>query len=83
MLFVINYTSLFFHNCRFETPKTKKNIANDVQTWYQGVELLLPSKRLKALLNMGSSTPKATSHPVLVMRSTTTTESGSCAVAQP
>jgi hypothetical protein len=30
---VINETSLFFHNLRFETPAEKKNIVNDIEEW--------------------------------------------------
>ena len=43
---IINATSLFFHNCRFETPPTKKHIANQVEKWAQRI-LLLPSKKQK------------------------------------
>ena len=34
---VINVTSLFFHNHRFGTPPTKKNIADEVEEWVQGI----------------------------------------------
>ena len=40
---VINATSLFFHNRRFETPPTKKNFTNEVEEWVQRI----PSPPLK------------------------------------
>ena len=43
---VINATSLFFHNCRFEMPPTKKHITNQVEEWVQRI-LLPPSKKQK------------------------------------
>jgi len=41
---VINATSLFFHNRRFETPATKKNVPNEIEEWVQGLAPP-PSKR--------------------------------------
>ena len=41
---VINVTSLFFHNRRFETPATKKNVPNEIKEWVQGL-VPPPSKR--------------------------------------
>src|ERR1700730_18593845 len=82
MLFVINRTSLFFHNRRFETPDTKKNIENEVQAWCQGLESPPPPKRLQASSNMGSTASKANSNSaaVPVRAFTSTTESDCCAV---
>ena len=34
---VINATSLFFYNRRFETPPTKKHIMNQVEEWVQRI----------------------------------------------
>jgi len=41
---IINATSLFFHNHRFETPATKKNVPHEIEGWTQGLALP-PSKR--------------------------------------
>jgi len=41
---VINTTSLFFHNHRFETPATKKNVPHEIEGWTQGLAPP-PSKR--------------------------------------
>jgi len=43
---VINATSLFFHNHRFETPPTKKHITNQVEEWVQRIPPP-PSKKQK------------------------------------
>ena len=43
---VINATSLFFHNRRFETPPTKKHITNQVEEWVQRIPPP-PSKKQK------------------------------------
>ena len=34
---VINATSLFFHDRRFETPATEENTTNHVEEWVQGL----------------------------------------------
>jgi hypothetical protein len=44
--FLINETTLFFHDRRFDTPETKKNLTNCVQAWAQGIPAP-PTKKQK------------------------------------
>lgn len=79
---IINETSLFFHNRRFETPATKKNVTNHVEEWVQGLQAP-PTKRQRT--SVASTTNHSTSSkadpklkPSAAIASTT--GSTSCAV---
>jgi len=54
---IINTTSLFFHNCRFETPPMKKNITNQVKEWVQRILLLLSKKQKTTATGSSCSGP--------------------------
>jgi len=56
---IINTTSLFFHNRRFGTPPTKKDIVNEVKEWTQNV--LLPPLKKQRILATGSTGSRSTS----------------------
>lgn len=79
---VINETSLFFHDRRFETPATKKNVTNHVEEWVQGLQAP-PTKRQRT--SAASTTNHSTSSKAnLKLNPSTatasTTGSTSCAV---
>ena len=79
-LITINVTSLFFHNRRFETPATKKDVTNEIQAWTQRLQAPPPplrSKKSKASL-AASTASKASL--TLVKSTTATTKPTSCAV---
>jgi hypothetical protein len=56
---VINATSLFFHNHRFETPATKKNITNRIEEWAQ--EIPPPPLKKQRTSATGSHTSRSVS----------------------
>lgn len=79
-LFVVNEFSLFFHNRRFETPGTKKNVTNRVSNWAQDIPAppkTLPTKRTstKSLV-----IPKASSNVVKITPSLASSRPNSCAI---
>jgi hypothetical protein len=79
---IINEMSLFFHNYRFETPATKKDVINYVEEWVQGLQAP-PTKRQRT--SVASTTNRSTSlkaNPKLKPSTATafTTGSTSCAV---
>ena len=79
---VINETSLFFHNRRFETPATKKNITNHVEEWARGL-LPPPTKRQRtSVASTTSYSASSKANPKLKPSTTTaaTTGSTSCAI---
>jgi len=78
-LVTINATSLFFHNCRFETPATKKDITNEIHAWTRRLQAppLLASRRSKALLSASTASKASLT---LVKSTTTTTKPTSCTV---
>jgi len=82
---VINATSLFFHNRRFGTPPTKKDIVNEVKEWTQNV-LLPPLKkqRISATGSTGSHSTSSKANPNLKKTAITaipgTAKSTSCAI---
>jgi len=79
-LVTINATSLFFHNRRFETPATKKDVTNEIQAWTQCLQAPPPPlgpKKSKASL-AASTASKASL--TLVKSTTATTMPTSCAV---
>jgi hypothetical protein len=81
-LVTINATSLFFHNRRFETPTTKKDITNDIKVWMQRLQAPPPppaSKTSKATLT-ASTASESKASLTLVNSTTTTTQPTSCAV---
>ena len=69
---VINATSLFFHNRRSETPATKKNLANRVEEWAQGLPPP-PSKRQRTSVAGTSHSASSKANPIPVKTSTRTT----------
>ena len=80
---VINATSLFFHNRRFETPATKKNKEKQVKEWAQGLPQP-PSKRQRtSVASTSRSAPSAKANPILLKTfapaTTAITKSTSCA----
>jgi len=80
---MLNATSLFFHNRRFETPATKKNIANCIEEWTQGLPQP-PSKRQRtsAASSIHSAYSKANPIPMKTAAppSAAITKSSSCVV---
>jgi hypothetical protein len=81
----INTTSLFFHNRRFETPSTKKDVTNEIQAWTRRIQVpplpLATSKKStasKASTTTANTTSKASL--TLVKGTTTTSRPTSCAV---
>jgi len=82
---VINATSLFFHNCRFGTPPTKKDIVNEVKEWTQNVPLPpLKKQRISATGSTGSRSTSSKANPNLKKTAITaipgTAKSTSCAI---
>jgi len=80
---IINATSLFFHNRRFETPATKKNKEKQVKEWAQGLPQP-PSKRQRtSVASTNRSAPSAKANPKLLKAfapaTTAITKSTSCA----
>ncbi len=83
MFIAINATLLFFHNCRFETPSTKKDVTNEIQAWTRHIQvphpLLATSKKsMTSKATTANTTSKASS--MLVKGTPTTTMPTSCAV---
>jgi len=80
---VINTTSLFFHNCSFETPTTKKGITNNIEEWVQALPSLpLKKQKLSATGFSRSTSLKANSNPMKIAApaSATTKSTTSCAI---
>lgn len=82
---VINATSLYFHNRRFETPAHKKNISDLVEEWAQG--LPPPPLKRQRTSATGSVTSYTSSHAnpnhrkaAIATTATTKSTSRSCAV---
>jgi len=73
-LVTINVTSLFFHNRRFETPTTKKDIANNIKAWMQHLQVLpLPQASKKSKVTLAASTASESKASLTLVKSTTTT----------
>jgi hypothetical protein len=85
-LVTINATSLFFHNRRFDTPSSKKDVTNEIQAWTKRIQAPpLPrafkkSKVSKASTITSNTTSKASSVLAKSTTTTTTTRPTSCAV---
>ena len=87
LILYVNETTLFFHNRRFETPETKKNVSSRIKTWAQGVpppaQVQHLAKRLKPSTASQRSISTSTSstfnqgasgtHTCAVVTSSTTT----------
>jgi hypothetical protein len=85
MFITINATSLFFHNHRFETPSTKKDVTNEIQAWTRHIQV--PHSPLARTTSKKSITSKATTadttskvSSTLVKGTPTTTMPTSCVV---
>jgi len=82
-LVTINVTSLFFHNRRFETPTTKKDVANNIKAWMQHLQappLPQASKKSKATLAASTASESKASLTLVKSTTTTTTKPTSCTV---
>ena len=80
---VINATSLFFHNCSFKTPTTKKGITNNIEEWVQALPSLpLKKQKLSAAGFSCSTSSKANLNPTKIAApaSATTKSTTSCAI---
>ena len=87
---VINATSLFFHNRRFETPAEKKNIGNQIEEWAQRLPPPpLKKQRISATASQATrssrfvSTANVNPNPITktaVPTTVATTKSTSCAI---